>query len=100
MKLDKIQLGELAYIVEEALFRRWIRPRYSKHQGYRALRGLLKYYQSEVAQLKAEKEFLKQLLIYHGHLPTCPQFTGPYDLGELEPACTCGHNTLEKDYLP
>lgn len=27
------------------------------------------------------------------HYPDCPQFTGPYDLGELEPACTCWKRT-------
>jgi len=34
------------------------------------------------------------LVLLHGHLPRCPQFTGPYDLGELEPACTCSYDAL------
>lgn len=50
-KLDGIQLGRLAYIVEEALFRRWFRPRYSKHQGYVAFRQLLDHYQGEIRRL-------------------------------------------------
>ena len=49
----------------------------------------------EVAQLENEKWFLEQLVLIHGHLPSCPQFRGPYDLGELEPACTCGFDNVE-----
>jgi len=49
----------------------------------------------EVAQLEAENELLKQLVLLHGHLPSCPQFTGSYDLGELEPVCTCGFDNVK-----
>ena len=48
-----------------------------------------------IAQLENEKWFLEQLILIHGHLPSCPQFRGPYDLGELEPICTCGFDNVE-----
>ena len=34
---------------------------------------------------------LEGVVLINGHTPNCPQFTGPYDLGELEPACVCGY---------
>jgi len=44
-----------------------------------------------VAELEAENERLRNGILEYGvHNPSCPQYTGPYDLGELEPACTCG----------
>lgn len=47
--------------------------------------------------LADEIELLEVLVLEHGHLPHCPQFTGPYDLGELEPACICGRDVLEAE---
>jgi hypothetical protein len=47
-------------------------------------------------KMKVENEMLKQLVLLHGHLPSCPQFTGPYDLDELEPVCNCGYALLER----
>lgn len=36
-------------------------------------------------------EACQRELTSHGlHTPDCPQYTGPYDLGELEPPCACG----------
>jgi hypothetical protein len=46
--------------------------------------------QERANRLEAENALLQSLVLLHGHLPSCPQFTGPYDLGELEPACNCG----------
>src|SRR3972149_11258617 len=51
--------------------------------------------QTENAELKRRVDIVEAQLkmvcqseeIHH---PDCPQFTGPYDLGELEPACICG----------
>jgi hypothetical protein len=39
---------------------------------------------------------IEALWQYATHRPDCPQATGPYDLGELEPACTCGLDDLER----
>ncbi|KKN47692.1 hypothetical protein LCGC14_0660150 [marine sediment metagenome] len=53
--------------------------------------GLAEYRQEE--QLKRAAKYYAEnveLREYVGHKPTCVQYTGPYDLGELEPACECG----------
>ena len=52
--MNEIEVGRLVYIVERALFRRLIRPRYNKRQGYRALMRLLTHYRGKVTQLEAE----------------------------------------------
>ena len=50
---------------------------------------------TEIEKWIDEAAQLEQLVLLHGHLPSCPQFRGPYDLGELEPACTCGFDNVE-----
>ena len=47
-----------------------------------------------VAELEAENAELREYIASVGHKATCVQYAGPYDLGELEPACECGHDGL------
>jgi hypothetical protein len=50
---------------------------------------------TEILQWLNEVETLEYLILQQGHLPFCVQFQGPYDLGELEPACNCGQNNYK-----
>lgn len=62
-----------------------------------AIWHLLHRYSDEVAQLEDMINLLRELVLENGHLPECPQFTGPYDLGELEPACMCGYDNRQRE---
>ena len=61
--MNEIEVGRLVYIVERALFRRLIRPRYNKRQGYRALMRLLTHYRGKVAQLEEYARLLDKYFI-------------------------------------
>ena len=64
--MSEIERGRLAYIVKEAMFRRGLRPRYSKHDGGVAFHHLLKDYQAENAALKRECRKLTGRLVQTG----------------------------------
>ena len=50
--MDEITRGRLAYIVDQAMMRRGLRPKYNKHNGYVAFHQLLKDYQRENKALR------------------------------------------------
>ena len=51
----------------------------------------------QIADMERMLDYLEHALIMYEHLPECPQATGPYDLGELEPVCNCGHDALDRE---
>ena len=48
--------------------------------------------EAKIEVLEAKLEAMEIQLIEYQHLNRCPQATGPYDLGELEPRCICGRD--------
>ena len=52
--MNELERGRLAYIVDQAMMRRGLRPKYSKHQGYVAFHQLLKDYQAQIRRLEGE----------------------------------------------